>query len=106
MGTGSVTNHTPSFSGSLFQERLRTEDWGPRFFAYYYKQWDDYQMSYHTHDSTEIMYIITGMCRVDVRMADGSSEQAVLKKDSSSCWMQGFPIGCWCRTACRAECSM
>ena len=79
-GSGSVTNHTPSFSGSLFQERLRTEDWGPRFFAYYYKQWDDYQMSYHTHDSTEIMYIITGMCRVDVRMADGSSEQAVLKK--------------------------
>jgi AraC-like DNA-binding protein len=78
MGTGS--DHTQSFSGSLFQERLRTEDWGPRFFAYYYKQWDDYQMSYHTHDSTEIMYIITGMCRVDVMMADGSSEQAVLKK--------------------------
>ncbi|MDT0121157.1 AraC family transcriptional regulator [Paenibacillus sp. RRE4] len=79
-GSGSLTNHTQSFSGSLFQERLRTEDWGPRFFAYYYKQWDDYQMSYHTHDSTEIMYIITGMCRVDVMMADGSSEQAVLKK--------------------------
>ncbi|WP_145333091.1 AraC family transcriptional regulator [Paenibacillus xylanexedens] len=79
-GSGSLTNHAQSFSGSLFQERLRTEDWGPRFFAYYYKQWDDYQMSYHTHDSTEIMYIITGMCRVDVMMADGSSEQAVLKK--------------------------
>lgn len=74
------TDQTQSFSGSLFQERLRTEDWGPRFFAYYYKQWNDYQMSYHTHDSTEIMYIITGMCRVDVMMADGSSEQAVLKK--------------------------
>ncbi|WP_434753092.1 AraC family transcriptional regulator [Paenibacillus amylolyticus] len=73
-------DQTQSFSGSLFQERLRTEDWGPRFFAYYYKQWHDYQMAYHTHDSTEIMYIITGMCRVDVMMADGSSEQAVLKK--------------------------
>lgn len=80
MGTGTVTDQAYSFSGSLFQERLRTEDWVPRFFAYYYKQWDDYQMSYHTHDSTEIMYIITGMCRVDVMMADGSSEQAVLKK--------------------------
>nr|WP_272039163.1 AraC family transcriptional regulator [Paenibacillus sp. JJ-100] len=68
------------FSGSLFQERLRTEDWGPQFFAYYYKQWDDYEMAYHTHDSTEIMYIITGVCRVDVMIADGSSEQVVLKK--------------------------
>ncbi|PYE47175.1 AraC-like DNA-binding protein [Paenibacillus barcinonensis] len=67
-------------AGSLFQEQLRTEDWGPRFFAYYYKQWENYQMSYHTHDSTEIMYIMSGVCRVDVMMTDGSSEQAVLKK--------------------------
>ncbi|WP_426334183.1 AraC family transcriptional regulator [Paenibacillus silvae] len=68
------------WTGSLFQEQLRTEDCGPRFFAYYYKQWENYQMSYHTHDSTEIMYIMAGMCRVDVMMKDGSSEQAVLKK--------------------------
>ncbi len=68
------------WTGSLFQEKLRTEDYGPRFYAYYYKQWDNYQMSYHDHDSTEIMYIISGMCRVDVQMPDGSSEQAVLKK--------------------------
>ncbi|KOY13157.1 hypothetical protein AMS66_28690 [Paenibacillus xylanivorans] len=68
------------WTGSLFQEELRTEDYGPRFYAYYYKQWDNYQMSYHDHDSTEIMYIISGMCRVDVQMPDGSSEQVVLKK--------------------------
>lgn len=73
-------HHTRHWTGSLFREPLRTEDWGPQFFAYYYKQWDNYQMSYHTHNSTEIMYIISGICRVDVMMADGSSEQAVLKK--------------------------
>ncbi|MBR2566141.1 MAG: AraC family transcriptional regulator [Paenibacillus sp.] len=75
-----IIDQAQPFSGSLFQERLRTEDWGPQFFAYYYKQWDDYEMAYHTHDSTEIMYIITGMCRIDVMIADGSSEQVVLKK--------------------------
>ncbi|MDR6718822.1 AraC family transcriptional regulator [Paenibacillus sp. 2003] len=71
---------TERWTGSLYQEALRTEDCGPRFYAYYYKQWDNYRMSYHNHDSTEIMYIISGMCRVDVQMPDGSSEQAVLKK--------------------------
>ncbi|PQP83190.1 hypothetical protein C0Q44_00165 [Paenibacillus sp. PCH8] len=73
----SITKH---WTGSLYQEALRTENCGPRFYAYYYKQWDNYRMSYHNHDSTEIMYIISGMCRVDVQMPDGSSEQAVLKK--------------------------
>lgn len=76
---------TKPWTGSLYQEGLRTEDCGPRFYAYYYKQWDNYRMSYHNHDSTEIMYIISGMCRVDVQMSDGSSEQAILKKGSSLC---------------------
>lgn len=76
-GAGMEAKHR---TGSLFQEKLRTEDYGPRFYAYYYKQWDNYRMSYHEHDSTEIMYIISGMCRVDVQMKDGGSEQAVLKK--------------------------
>ncbi|CAH1219164.1 HTH-type transcriptional activator RhaS [Paenibacillus sp. JJ-223] len=67
-------------NGSLYQPELRAGDCGPRFYAYYYKQWDDYEMSHHVHDSTEIMYIISGMCRVDVKMPDGSTEQAVLKK--------------------------
>lgn len=71
---------TKHFTGSLFQGELRTEDCGPRFYAYYYKQWDNYSMAYHHHDSTEIMYIISGICRVDVQMPDGNSEQAVLKK--------------------------
>lgn len=83
------------WTGSLYQEALRTEDCGPRFYAYYYKQWDNYRMSYHHHDSMEIMYIISGMCRVDVLMPDGSSEQAVLKKGSSLCSMPASRTVCW-----------
>ncbi|WP_018886962.1 AraC family transcriptional regulator [Paenibacillus massiliensis] len=73
-------NHQDRRAGSLFQNDLRREDYGPRFYAYYYKQWSNYRMSYHEHDSTEIMYIISGTCRVDVQMENGIVEQAVLKK--------------------------
>ena len=90
MGKGSVTEHTQSFSGSLFRSAFEPKT-GASIFAYYYKQWDDYQMSYHTHDSTEIMYIITGMCRVDVMMADGGSEQAVLKRTVHPAGRRGSP---------------
>lgn len=54
-------------SGSLFQQALIKGDYSPHFFAYYYKQWNNYHMSYHQHNSTEIMYLISGSCVVDVR---------------------------------------
>lgn len=73
-------NHQDRRTGSLFQNDLRREDYGPQFYAYYYKQWSNYRMSYHEHDSTEIMYIISGTCRVDVKKENGIVEQAVLKK--------------------------
>lgn len=72
--------HDEPMTGSLFQEQLRSKNCEPRFYAYYYKQWNNYRMNYHDHDSTEIMYIISGMCRVDVQMPDGREEQTLLKK--------------------------
>lgn len=60
-------------SGSLFQQVLIKGDYSPHFFAYYYKQWNNYHMSYHQHNSTEIMYLISGSCVVDVR--SGTEEE-------------------------------
>ena len=39
----------------------------PKIVAYYYKQWDDFHMGFHTHDWTEFMYVISGTCTVETR---------------------------------------
>jgi AraC family transcriptional regulator, melibiose operon regulatory protein len=66
-------------NGSLFQQMLEEGDYVPRFYAYYYKQWIDYEMPYHQHDSTEIMYMIQGVCRIDVKVGD-TEKSVTLKK--------------------------
>ncbi|XMB25893.1 AraC family transcriptional regulator [Paenibacillus sp. BR2-3] len=67
-------------SGSLFQQALIDGDFSPRFFAYYYKQWNNYRMPFHHHNSTEIMYLISGGCTVDVRQREGHTESFHLKR--------------------------
>lgn len=66
-------------NGSLFQQMLEEGDYVPRFYAYYYKQWINYEMPYHQHDSTEIMYMISGVCRIDVKV-DDTEKSLTLKK--------------------------
>jgi AraC-like DNA-binding protein len=56
-------------SYSLYQNKLTTDEVHPKVVAYYYKQWKDFWMPYHTHNSVEIMYVIEGNCIVDT--ADG-----------------------------------
>jgi AraC-like DNA-binding protein/mannose-6-phosphate isomerase-like protein (cupin superfamily) len=60
---------------SLFHSELRVGEYQPKVAAFYYKQWNDFQMSYHSHDRVEIMYVITGKCVVDT-----VNELFVLKK--------------------------
>lgn len=67
-------------SGSLFQQELIDGDYSPRFFAYYYKQWNNYRMSFHVHNSTEIMYLISGNCMIEVKQKDGTTERFLLKR--------------------------
>ncbi|AIQ46160.1 AraC family transcriptional regulator [Paenibacillus sp. FSL R7-0273] len=67
-------------SGSLFQQSLLEKEYSPRFFAYYYKQWEHYTMPYHQHNSTEIMYVISGSCTVEVRSDAGREERFRLKR--------------------------
>lgn len=70
----------PAPTGSFFQPALLEDGFGPRFHAYYYKQWASYRMDYHRHDSTEIMYLMSGSCIVDVKTAAGEEERFALKK--------------------------
>ncbi|MBW4083832.1 AraC family transcriptional regulator [Paenibacillus sp. S150] len=67
-------------NGSLFQQALLDGEYGPHFFAYYYKQWNPYTMAYHQHNSTEIMYLISGSCAVDVRQHTNVEERFRLKR--------------------------
>ncbi|MEK3661612.1 AraC family transcriptional regulator [Paenibacillus sp. FSL F4-0236] len=75
-----MTDFPLNLSGSLFQQALIERDYSPHFFAYYYKQWNNYSMSYHQHNSTEIMYLISGSCVVDVRSKTGEEERFRLKR--------------------------
>ncbi len=70
----------PEMNGSLFQQALLDGEYGPHFFAYYYKQWNPYTMAYHQHNSTEIMYLISGSCVVDVRQSADAEERFRLKR--------------------------
>ncbi|MEX1031657.1 MAG: AraC family transcriptional regulator [Paenibacillaceae bacterium] len=53
-------------SNSLYHSQLRSGDYHPKVNYYYFKQWDDFRMPFHEHNSVEIMYVITGQCQVDV----------------------------------------
>ncbi|WNS46942.1 AraC family transcriptional regulator [Paenibacillus sp. MMS20-IR301] len=67
-------------NGSLFQQGLLDGDYSPHFLAYYYKQWSNYTMAYHQHNSTEIMYLISGSCAVEVRDGSGKDIPYQLKR--------------------------
>jgi AraC-like DNA-binding protein len=50
---------------SLYERNLRSGQYHAKVVASYYKQWNDYTMPYHKHNSVEIMYVISGKCVVD-----------------------------------------
>ncbi|MBP1996584.1 AraC family transcriptional regulator [Paenibacillus eucommiae] len=66
--------------GSLFQPLLLQEDYSPQIMAYYFKQWQNLSMSFHHHNSTEIMYVISGECRVELDLGLGEIECVELTK--------------------------
>src|SRR5690554_5725144 len=53
-------------SNSLYNPLFITGEYHPKVNYYYFKQWDDFRMPFHEHNSVEIMYVITGQCQVDV----------------------------------------
>ena len=50
----------------MFDVSLRQGQYLPRIYAYYYKQWNGFHMGFHHHDSTEIMYVIQGICVIEL----------------------------------------
>jgi quercetin dioxygenase-like cupin family protein len=53
----------------LFHLHLQDEEkMTPRVYAYYFKHWNEFRMPLHRHDSTEIMYVMNGTCRVEVEL--------------------------------------
>lgn len=66
-------------SGRLFRIMEREESGdrlNPRVYAYYFKQWNGFRMpEAHRHESTEVMFVMNGSCRVEVE-----SESVALKK--------------------------
>ena len=81
----------PELNGSLFQQALLDGDYSPRFLAYYYKQWSNYTMAYHHHNSTEIMYLISGSCVVEVRDESGGHTPFRLKRGEMILLDAGVP---------------
>lgn len=60
---------------SLFDPKLSKKDFVPTINAYYFKEWDEYEMDFHTHKEVEIMYVIDGACTVGLE-----TESVSLKK--------------------------
>lgn len=54
-----------NLSYSLYESKLLEGAYFPQIAAYYYKQWDGFEMKFHRHNRVEVMYVISGTCRVD-----------------------------------------
>ncbi|MDD4327695.1 MAG: AraC family transcriptional regulator [Eubacteriales bacterium] len=55
---------------SIFDPQLVNLDTKPVATAYYFKTWNGFAMSYaHAHNAVEIMYVLSGSCRVYVNSA-------------------------------------
>ncbi|WP_256757051.1 helix-turn-helix domain-containing protein [Cohnella sp. WQ 127256] len=67
-------------NGSIFDADLLNAHYSPRIYAYYFKQWEEFQMAFHQHDSTEIMYVIHGECLVEWDGEAGKQDKVRLTK--------------------------
>ena len=71
----------------------------PEIVAYYYKEWEDFQMPFHSHNAIEIMYVISGECQVELEhemipmkkgyfiMIDSNIKHRLLVDKQQSCRM-------------------
>lgn len=69
-------------SAGLFPAQWLQGDYEPRVHAYYFKQWRQFEMAFHRHDSIEIMYVMSGVCRVELEPdpADGAPRSIAMKR--------------------------
>ncbi|MGQ7886426.1 AraC family transcriptional regulator [Paenibacillus sp. WC2504] len=65
---------------SLFPALLMESNGHPHVMAYYFKQWQGFEMPFHRHDATEIMYTIQGFCEIEIQSQLAHTEKVALKK--------------------------
>lgn len=67
-------------SNSIYDRSIRESSVQPHIVAYYYKQWDGFDMPFHKHDAVEIMYVISGKCMVELNENEeaGKAEETEL----------------------------
>jgi AraC family transcriptional regulator, melibiose operon regulatory protein len=64
----------------LFQPAIMERDFHPHVVAFYFKQWNGFDMPFHRHDAIEIMYTIHGCCEVEIQNHQALHETVSLKK--------------------------
>lgn len=64
----------------LFHAAWKSGEYRPRVHAYYFKEWSVNRMDHHTHDSTEIMYVMSGECLVALVGERGGESRHPLRK--------------------------
>jgi len=66
--------------GSLFHSLLLEQDFEPHIMGYYFKQYQNLSMNFHRHNLTEIMYVISGECCVEIKLENDATNRVELKK--------------------------
>lgn len=85
----------------LFSELLMVDDYHPEVIAYYYKEWNSFDMSFHTHEASEIMYVLDGVCSVEVLIEGVNSSKVTLKKGEFIILNGGVPHRLLVADTCR-----
>lgn len=52
-------------NNSIYNDKLLIGEYYPKVIAYYLREWKNYNMSFHSHDQVEIMYVVKGQCIVE-----------------------------------------
>ncbi|TLS49634.1 AraC family transcriptional regulator [Paenibacillus antri] len=85
----------------LFPAVAWAEDVRPAAYAYYFRQWNAFDMPFHRHDSTEIMYLIRGSCRIEVARDGGPPEDVTLSHGEFIVVAAGVPHRLIVEGSCR-----
>jgi len=63
---------------SIFNRELLTDGCFPVTKKYYYKEWKDFSMPFHSHNAVEVMYVISGSCLIQTRNSSFEMRKAEL----------------------------
>lgn len=50
---------------SVFDPKLQKEPYYPVVKFYYYKEWRQFEMKFHSHEAAECMHVLSGSCKVE-----------------------------------------